>query len=346
MIVRGRSRHSGKGRGCSIRMRFTLLLMILLCADAVIALQFTELLPNPDGSDNFKEYVRLQGTEKLAGCSIQDAKSSDKLKLLQEGSEDIYIVEDNSTLLPLDGPTIYSAGSAIGNGLDNSYEELKIICKNETLATTAYNISTINGYKEGSAIFWDDGWTGGKRTETTQKLIPEEKHPQEKPVFEIAVPFCNDTLLITVSNASIIAGDRLTFSVISNATATVTVMAQNDTIFEGDTAQFTEFGITAPDTTMLRITAQTYSCDATQRSTRIVAVSPRPAPPIKEVVVQTTQELAAVPAIEEEAPAPKPLPQVTAQVVVDQDSSAIPWIAGFGMVTLIVSAIVFFRAER
>jgi hypothetical protein len=82
---------------------------------------------------------------------------------------------------------------------------------------------------------------------------------------------------------------------------------------------------------------------------RIIAIEPRAAePPAATDITQnvTTEELAPPPQQQQVAQPPTPVPPVTAQVVLDQDRSMIPRIAAFGMVTLIVSAVVFFKAER
>ena len=96
----------------------------------MLALQWSELLPDPTGSDNGKEYIELFGAEDLSDCTLADEKSTDTLQLLRRGTGTILILENESLVLDAaqkNDATVYVIGSAIGNGLGNIADNIAIV---------------------------------------------------------------------------------------------------------------------------------------------------------------------------------------------------------------------------
>jgi hypothetical protein len=334
------------------------LLIGLLLLPPVYTLEFSEIFSNPVGSDNYKEFVELTGNEDLEGCQIQDEKSTDKLKHLQKGNDIILIVEDNSTWLPIEKITIYTAGSAIGNGLDNTHDMLKIICEEKILAESSYNTTSVEGYREGFSLHWKHEWKADYPSPgTTAEVLIKNTI---EPAIISNMTFCNSTLLITISNTTTHIDENLMFSVIGDALATVEVKTENETILSADTRQFREFVISVPEARQLRIRAESQACNGTQRATRLITVLPRivkiselEKTPMLEV--NETKTISVNTTIAAEPTPPEPTPEIAHQstitghateVIIDKNTSAIPWIAAFGMVTLIVSAAVFFKIKE
>jgi hypothetical protein len=261
-------------------------LVLCSCVTSAAALTFSELLPNPAGADNTKEYVELLGDENLTGCTLSDASSSDTLQLVQHtiGSTVVLIVEEESAWLPIVGPTIYSAGSAIGNGLGNSADELQITCDNVTLASTAYNISLIEGATEGFAIYWNDtsgSWYASEAVtpglaETSAQELPASVTITTTAATRAggsagALPACNSTLWIDAPTT--VDTPEITFTITSPILATFAVTQGDETIAEGDTFTFATQTIAVPTNGTAKITATMLACGGRQRMTKIVHVN-------------------------------------------------------------------------
>ncbi|MDD9953511.1 MAG: hypothetical protein OXR66_04180 [Candidatus Woesearchaeota archaeon] len=319
-------------------MRFILPLLLLLPGAA--ALEWSEVLFDATGSDNGKEFIELTGMENLTGCTVTDSSSSDVLELVEPGNNIIMIVESDS-VYELDGPTIYSAGKAIGNGLGNSGDTITIAC-NETLLNTTYT-ADIPGYEAGYSLVYDATWKPGTLGGTPGVLPPEEV---EKPARvsdsgTTVTNICNNTLAITLGKKEGYPGDVVHFTLVTTAFASWYAEA-NDTVFaEGDTLTTKEHSVTLP-ASHVKLTAVQRACNGKQRTTRYIKVHE------PEEVVETMVEPVAVPEPkkQEVAPLEKQEVPVTAKVIVDHDTNVVPWVSGFGMVTLLVSAALFFRLRN
>jgi len=113
-------------------MRVLLMLCsLLLCADAALALQITEVMYNPQGDDDAREFIELfaETLPDLSGFSVADSVSNDSLVLLRNGSRYAVIVEDGTDLAALGVSTdaaVYTIGAAIGNSLGNTQDALSL----------------------------------------------------------------------------------------------------------------------------------------------------------------------------------------------------------------------------
>jgi hypothetical protein len=284
---------------------FTIMLAIaLLCAQQAAALQWSEILFNPAGTDYGKEYVELVGSENLTGCTIRDRNSADTLALERHGGDTILILEDNSTWLDAAAAanaTIYTIGKAIGNGLDNTYEELNISCDNVVIASTSYNVSRIPGFSEGHAIVWNSsagGWSLGEingtpgvrqthhapdTTDNTSQDTPSNPLQGSLSVEQADTSsggggrFCNNTLIITVNNATRRPGEQLSFTITSDVYASFEVTAElgnqsAQTLMRGDTLARREYSTTVPLAVRIRIAAFAENCGIRLRASRIITI--------------------------------------------------------------------------
>jgi len=115
-------------------------IVALLLLHSALAVRFTEIMYNPPGSDNNLEFLEVEDAWNLSGWTIADASSNDTLVPLQvnESSEYSLIVEEGFWFGDL-SCSVYSAGSTIGNNLNNDGDALFLFDENGTqVAATNY----------------------------------------------------------------------------------------------------------------------------------------------------------------------------------------------------------------
>lgn len=112
-------------------------LIILILIPSIYAIEISEIMYNPEGNDNLKEYIEIQGTNNLSNYIIGDLEQNDSLTLIKfiENSNFSLIVEENSIYNNLNC-SIYSAGKTIGNALNN--EDTIYLFNNELIDTLSY----------------------------------------------------------------------------------------------------------------------------------------------------------------------------------------------------------------
>ena len=330
-------------------MRKAALVVLLLAIPLAFALSPSEVLYNPAGSDNGLEFIELSGDEDLTGCVVRDTASQDTLDILQAGSGIILVVESDGIYANMTtDAVVYGAGAAIGNGLGNTAETVTISCNGTDLLTIAYNASLVT-VPDGASIVWrDNAWVAGTVGgtpgvgETPPDTIPETTAPAA-PMVEEA---CNTTLLITVGATEGLPGDVITFTVVSADYAAWEALTDDGMIAYGDTLASRTHAITLPHgATDVRLMAESRACGGRQRATRHLSVRP---PMVNETANATAPVAASAPPepVVPERPAAVPKEPVTGRVIVDDDGSAVPWIAAFGIVTVITSSIVFIAIHR
>ncbi len=134
------------------------ILLILLLATPITAIEITEIMYNPQGADNNKEFVEIQGTNNLTNYIVGDIKQNDTLQLLKfkENSNFSLIVEKGFNYTNINA-SIYSAGTTIGDNLDNDDDTIYIYFNNSIITQTTYNneFANGNGY---SLEFFNNEW--------------------------------------------------------------------------------------------------------------------------------------------------------------------------------------------
>ena len=132
------------------------ILLIILCSISVNAgIEITEVMYNPEGSDNNKEYIELYSEEELnlSDYTIEDASNRDTLTLLSSHNDSLYtlIVEDgfNYTLI---NASIYSVGASIGNNLNNDQDIVILKDRVEELVDTLTYDSSMGGNNNNKSL--------------------------------------------------------------------------------------------------------------------------------------------------------------------------------------------------
>ena len=124
----------------------------------VNAIQITEIMYNPQGNDNNKEFIEIEGTNNLSVYTIGDLEQNDTLNLLyyNENSNYSLIVEEGFNYTGINA-SIYSAGATIGDNLDNTQDTLFLFKENQTIVEVNYTneFANDNGY---SLEFWNNEW--------------------------------------------------------------------------------------------------------------------------------------------------------------------------------------------
>jgi hypothetical protein len=137
---------------------------IFLFSFAVSAGHISEVMYNPPGNDNTREYVEviLNKPMSMQNWTVKDGSNLKDVLVLVEGrgnSKINLIVENDYNLTNFNtlsaDLSIYSAGSMIGNGLGNSGDLIKLYDVNNTLVdSVSYDGSIANG--NGMAVCYFD----------------------------------------------------------------------------------------------------------------------------------------------------------------------------------------------
>ena len=102
------------------------ILILLIIPQSYAFLEITEIMYNPEGSDNNKEYLEIYTDLNLENYTIKDLYSQDTLTLIkQTNSSYSLIVEENFNHTNINA-TIYSVGATIGNNLNNDGDLISI----------------------------------------------------------------------------------------------------------------------------------------------------------------------------------------------------------------------------
>ena len=158
--------------------KIILYLIVSLLITQVNAIQITEIMYNPQGNDNNKEFIEIEGTNNLSVYTIGDLEQNDTLNLLYyyENSNYSLIVEEGFNYTGINA-SIYSAGATIGNNLDNTQDTLFLFKENQTIVEVNYTneFANDNGY---SLEFWNNEWveSNNKGGSPGEKNLPHTEY--------------------------------------------------------------------------------------------------------------------------------------------------------------------------
>ena len=148
-----------------------------------------EIMSNPAGNDNNKEFIEIKGTKNinLSSFVIGDIVSNDTLSLLRYCDECNYslIVEENFDYTNLNC-SIYSVGSTIGNGLSNTADSVYLYFNDSIISNVSYQ-DIDEGY---SYSFVNDSW---------QKSLQINGTPCKENIFNIINNSNNTNISINIS---------------------------------------------------------------------------------------------------------------------------------------------------
>lgn len=163
---------------------FLISIFIVLLSDAVLAeLRINEVVYNPLGKDNYKEFVEIYSNEpmNLTNWTISDGDSEDILKKINDIDSNYALIVETGYILDIpENIALYSAGASIGNGL--SEDDKVILFDSEKKEIASMQIFKINeGY---SLEFFENNYykslniNGTPGSENSIKEIPKEE-PEE-----------------------------------------------------------------------------------------------------------------------------------------------------------------------
>jgi len=143
-----------------------LILLVLLACTASAAVRISEIMYDPEGEDNNKEFIELYSDEfaNFSGYVIADRDSNDTLKQMQfTQSKYALVVEEGYDFSGIDA-SVYSAGASIGNNLGNEGDEIFLYAPSGGLAgSVSYSGDLANG--NGKSLEFSEG----KWLESTEK---------------------------------------------------------------------------------------------------------------------------------------------------------------------------------
>ncbi len=129
-----------------------LILLLLIIPNTYAFLEITEVMYNPEGTDNNYEYVELKTDMNLSNYSISDLQNEDLLILLQNSDSDYSLIVEEGFNYTGINATIYSAGSTIGYyGLNNNNDTI-IISNNGTILDTLHYYSQWGANSNGKSL--------------------------------------------------------------------------------------------------------------------------------------------------------------------------------------------------
>jgi hypothetical protein len=114
---------------------------IAISASSLAAVMINEVMYNPAGDDNNHEYVELIGSDNLSGFVIGDNRSNDSLVLIKFVPGNLSLVVESGFNHSGLNCSIYSAGSTIGNNLNNKGDSVFIYSNSTLIDSVSYNKS-------------------------------------------------------------------------------------------------------------------------------------------------------------------------------------------------------------
>jgi hypothetical protein len=154
-------------------MKQVTFLILALLIPAAHSVELTEVMYDPIGSDNNKEFIEITGRANLTGWVIADAKSNDTLTVLQENVSSNYslIVEEGFDFSQLNC-NIYSAGATIGNNLNNGGDTIILYDKNYTLLLNVTFDDTFGKNNDHTRELQNNTWKQSTKTGGTPCMPP------------------------------------------------------------------------------------------------------------------------------------------------------------------------------
>ena len=189
---------------------------------AVSGLLVNEIMYDPEGDDDNKEYVEVvhETNFSLENFTVKDFSSSDRLLLVKRTESNFSLIVEEGFNYSLINASVYTAGSSIGNGLNNNQDSVIIIDNvGNILDNITYNntLGGINGRAlcRSNHSFIDCNGTPGtnnfedERENITSNMTPNNSENSENET-EVKKEV-NFTLEITEIMANPIGDDRAAY---------------------------------------------------------------------------------------------------------------------------------------
>ena len=128
-----------------------MIILLLLIPNSFASLQITEIMYNPEGQDNNREYIEIYTDMVLTDFIVQDSSSEDQLVLISLHASDYSLIVEEGFNHSGINASIYSVGATIGNGLNNEGDI--IVLKNQTtLLDTIHYYPSWGGDNNGKSL--------------------------------------------------------------------------------------------------------------------------------------------------------------------------------------------------
>ncbi|MFC1753145.1 hypothetical protein ACFL96_07085 [Thermoproteota archaeon] len=131
-------------------------------------IRINEIMYNPEGNDNNKEFIEIymETPVNLSGWIIADKASEDVLELIQHSESNYALIVESGFDITGINAAVYSAGATIGNNLDNTADEIFFFMPNATMVASAHYDCSIANNNGKSIEYIDSQWlesieTGG-----------------------------------------------------------------------------------------------------------------------------------------------------------------------------------------
>jgi len=223
-----------------------LCIIMVPCASGV---RINEVMYNPIGDDNNREFVEIFGTDNLSGYIIGDSSSNDSLVLLSYAPGDYsLIVEEGFNHSGLNC-SIYSAGSTIGNNLNNDIDAVFLYNNGTAIDSMNYDGSLANSNDHSMELIiglsnesWQESCSiGGSPclpnclstiNETINETINQTINVSINETMNISInETINETINVSINQTSPIINETTneTINVTVNNTINITTNATNAT---------------------------------------------------------------------------------------------------------------------
>ncbi len=173
------------------------LLLILFCSLVlpVSAVQINEIMYNPGGDDNNREFVEIYFDEwtNLTGWIVADSNSNDTLAMLQSfNSSYALVVEDGFNYSGINA-SVYSAGATIGNNLNNDNDSISLYSSNLSLVDTVSYTSSQGANGDNNSLQLVNGtWLACASTPGLQNNCSAPENQTGENVTELSIIYKPD----------------------------------------------------------------------------------------------------------------------------------------------------------
>ncbi len=103
-----------------------IILFFLICSSLTTAVRINEVMYNPEGSDNNREYVEIYGVDNLTGYVVSDLNTNDSLQEIKYVNGSFALIVEEGFNHSGINASIYSVGATIGNGLSNEGDAIAL----------------------------------------------------------------------------------------------------------------------------------------------------------------------------------------------------------------------------
>ncbi len=192
--------------------KILLLFLVYSLLASASAIQINEIMYNPGGSDNNKEFIEIYFDDytNLTDWVVADSYSNDTLVMLQNFNSSYALIVENGFNYSDINASIYSAGAAIGNNLNNDEDSIFLYSSNFTLINNLTYTSSWGANGDNNSLQLVNGsWLASSPTPGTENNISIEENPPEENITNETTPTEEDWCDLSVSiNASEIIKDN------------------------------------------------------------------------------------------------------------------------------------------